>query len=151
MVRGLLADRFHFACRAELRDSQIFALLKGKDAKLGAPSPGAIHEIIVEEFKPQLLTFAGNNTSMAELARWLSPMLSRPVVDETGLVGNFSFTLKISPGPRASAPDEPNLPGGFISPQDYVAAVRSLCLTVESRQGKVLFVIVSHVERPSAN
>jgi uncharacterized protein (TIGR03435 family) len=79
----------------------IYALVVGKSGPklkeggtegpyLSAPVPGRL---------------IGTRASMASLTRALSRSLGRPVNDETGLSGQYDFTLPWSP-------DDGNMPGG---------------------------------------
>jgi len=76
--------------------------------------------------------------------------LNRPVVDETGLTGNFDFVLEFAPematgeNPGVSQPD----PGG----QPFGEALKEqLGLKLESQKAMADYLRVDHVERPTAN
>jgi len=94
------------------------------------------------------------NTTMGLLAQDLfNPQfgIDQPVVDQTGLRGQFDFLLElpagmISLGPKPPNPDDP--PPGPI----FRKALREqLGLKLERSRGKVRALIIDRVERPSEN
>ena len=76
--------------------------------------------------------------------------LNRPVVDQTGLTGNFDFVLEFAPeiaigeNPGNSQSD----PGG---PTFGEALKEQLGLKLDSQKGTVDYIHIDHVERPTAN
>jgi uncharacterized protein (TIGR03435 family) len=98
----------------------------------------------------QIAKFGASNVSMIFIANQLSIMgqLGRPVLDRTGLEGNFDFALEWSPespNPQTTAPDP--LPG----PTFQQALGEQLGLKLVPQIGPADFLIVDHVERPSGN
>jgi len=83
--------------------------------------------------------------NMASVANMLAALLGRPVVDQTGLKGNYDFDLDY-------APEE-----GQRTPETIVAsllnAVQSqLGLKLEGRKGPVELIVVDHIEKtPTEN
>ena len=80
----------------------------------------------------------------------MSGIGDRVVLDDTGLVGNYDFTLTFArdtaPPPEAKEPAA--IPDGLpIS----VALRGQLGLKLEAKRALVEFVVVTHVERPSEN
>jgi uncharacterized protein (TIGR03435 family) len=67
----------------------------------------------------------------------LTEQLGRPVLDKTGLVGDYDFTLKW--GPKEN--------GDSI----FNAVQEQLGLKLESQQGPVEVLVIDHVERSSGN
>ena len=92
--------------------------------------------------------FNFHNISMQVLTgQFLSGASGRPVVDETGLKGNYDFDLKYTPDqPGAAGPPDPP-----IFPDLFTALREQLGLRLESHKGPVDFFVIDHVERPSAN
>ena len=88
---------------------------------------------------------------MADFAWALSRMArigDRQVVDNTGLEGNYDFTLTFdrSPVPPAGTDAPPRL-----GPDIFSAVQRQLGLKLESAKALVRFLVIDHVEKPSAN
>jgi len=96
---------------------------------------------------------------MATLVTYLTPMLDRPVVDTTGLTGNFDFDLRYDgaailslPGRgRATAvsPDTPTDPAK--GPSLFTALQEQLGLKLESQRGSVDVLAIKRAELPTEN
>jgi uncharacterized protein (TIGR03435 family) len=99
MLQQLLAERFKLAIHRETKEEQVYELviakggskLKEADATragpkgVGTTGPGRLQ---------------GAATSMDVLTQVLAPVLSRSVIDKTGLTGKFDFTLEVHAGTR---------------------------------------------------
>lgn len=93
--------------------------------------------------------FGGGNVSMATIVGSFSGLgkLRRPVVDQTGLTGGYDFFLDYLPDP----PPGKELPADASGP-DFVGALRvELGIRLVHQRSTIDFVIVDHIERPSAN
>lgn len=101
---------------------------------------------------PGLIRAGARNVSMESLANSMNALgnLNRPVVDQTGLTGNFDFVLEFAPeiaigeNPGNSQSD----PGG---PTFGEALKEQLGLKLDSQKGTVDYIHIDHVERPTAN
>lgn len=99
---------------------------------------------------PGLVRVGGRNVGMDFLANSMTAVgnLGRPVLDRTGLTGNFDFVLEFAPetamGENAANSD----PGG---PMFAEALKKQLGLRLEPQKGTVSFIHVDHVERPTDN
>jgi bla regulator protein blaR1 len=87
---------------------------------------------------------------MTFIANQLSIMgqLGRPVLDQTGLSGNFDFTLEWSPespNPQTVAAD--SLPGPTLKE----AVAEQLGLKLVSQTGPADFLLIDHLEHPTGN
>jgi uncharacterized protein (TIGR03435 family) len=81
-------------------------------------------------------------------------LLNRTVIDKTGLVGRYDFTLSWTP-------DESNDPNFFPStagqppdtggPSIFAALQEQLGLKLEAGKGPVQVIVVDHIEKPSGN
>src|SRR5262245_14591628 len=89
--------------------------------------------------------------TMQEFSRQLSPVLRPPVINETGLEGQFDYDVIFSPEglggaligpPPASVADAPSL---------ETALRDDLGLRLESRRGPVDVLVVDRIERPTEN
>jgi uncharacterized protein (TIGR03435 family) len=118
-----------------------------------------------------MLTSAGfrmsaNRQSMAGLAEMLSNQLDLPVVDMTGLKGNYDFTLSFAPeglgGMRLGAPPPlaapppgeggegmpaASTPDGQSAPNLFAALQEQLGLKLEQRKGPVDLLVIDHLEK----
>jgi uncharacterized protein (TIGR03435 family) len=82
-------------------------------------------------------------------------VLDKPVVDKTGLAGEFDITLKWTPdesqfasmGVHVPPPaDNPNAP-----PELFTAIQEQIGLKLEVRKTMTKVLVIDHVERPSEN
>jgi uncharacterized protein (TIGR03435 family) len=94
---------------------------------------------------------SARSITMQEFTRQLSPVLRRPVINETGLAGQFDYDVIFSPEglggalvgpPPASVSDAPSL---------ETALRDDLGLRLESRRGPVDVIVVDRIERPTEN
>ena len=90
-----------------------------------------------------LLPYAleGKNASMALLAENLESTLAHPVLNETGLAGNFDFIFEYAAD--ETQPDSP--------PSIYTAIQEQLGLKLEAGRGPVNVLVVDSVQKPSEN
>ena len=73
----------------------------------------------------------------------LAFLLGRQVIDKTGLVGKYSYTVTYTPD------DAP--PADANAPSIFTAVQEQLGLKLESTKGRVEVIIIDHAEKPSAN
>jgi uncharacterized protein (TIGR03435 family) len=93
-------------------------------------------------------SFGAADVSMATIARSLSSWgnLGRPVVDATGMAGNYDFVLDYTPDPRPAYAEEDS-----AGPTFQEALQKQLGLKLESRTAPVTFLILDRVERPDSD
>jgi uncharacterized protein (TIGR03435 family) len=94
------------------------------------------------------IRFGGRGVTLSLLASSLPTMtgmavVSRPVIDETGLNGTFDFTLDWVP--------EFNAPPDASGPNFREGLKEQLGLKLEAQQGPVEILVIDRVEHPSAN
>jgi uncharacterized protein (TIGR03435 family) len=177
MVRALLADRFKLVAHNETREMPIFSLVVARaDGKLGPklsdakvdcearfaaarrggppssfPAPGQPIECGFM-MSPSNMNVGG--MPMLELARMLSPMVGRIVIDKTGLKGRYDFQMTYAPegrgfgpgpGPGGAEPPpvDPNTPSLFTALQEQLG------LKLESERGPVDVVVIDRIEQPT--
>ena len=100
---------------------------------------------------PRRIALGYRNVAIALIASQMPGFgnLDRPVVDETGLTGNYDFLLEFTP----------DLPPGVTPPPDFDASgptfldalTEQTGLKLVSQKGPVDVIIVDHVERPTEN
>ena len=141
LVQALLADRFHLAIHGETRQLPIYALVVGKTGpKLQAAESGDVPSRSLR--MGELIT---EKMSMTELAKILTFDLKRPVRDETGLKGNFAFTLEWTLGLGESDAGPSSRPSLFTAVQEQLG------LKLESAKGPVEILVIDRVEMPTEN
>jgi uncharacterized protein (TIGR03435 family) len=108
MLQALLVDRFKLAVHPDARELPIYALvvansgLKLREEKPGADShangtkgpDGFASHAPIRTGRGQL---TGRALPLSALVRLLTEQLGRTVVDKTGLMGNYNFTLQWTP------------------------------------------------------
>jgi uncharacterized protein (TIGR03435 family) len=142
MLQQLLVERLRMKVHRETRDLNVYVLIRGKgEPKVKAPSPDATPRIsggqegaMFQDFPISRLTFL------------LSRRLDRPVLDQTGLKGNFDYTIDLSglPGPQ-STPDNP-------APSIFTTVQRDMGLKLEPRKQPISILVIDQVSKiPTAN
>ncbi len=81
----------------------------------------------------------GTNARMARLAEYLSSQAGRPVVDHTGLTGQYDFVV-------AWTSDDAN-EGASV----FTALQEQLGLKVEAMKGPIETIVVDEAQKPSSN
>jgi len=170
MVRSLLAVRFKLEVSHETKDLPVYALLVAKngpkltETKVPPPAAGGA-SAPNKGFRGIRFTgpgeLSGTNINIGLLADVLSEdaELGRLVIDQTGLKGNYDWTLKWTPAPGAPVfkgadggqvpTDAP--PPGSSGPSIFTAIQEQLGLKLESSKGPVELLVIDHIERPTEN
>jgi uncharacterized protein (TIGR03435 family) len=146
-IESLLADRFQLRIHKETREEQVYFLVvakngpKFKESKFDESDLGK-GMMPGLQMRPHQLT--GTSADIHLLAEELSRRLTRKVIDQTGLNGEYNFDLRWAPDAAAgdSAPDGPSI---------FTAVQEQLGLKLESGNAPVDAIIIDHVEKPSPN
>ena len=142
MLQALLEERFHLAARSEASERPIFALVIDKGgSKLHPfgdkfPTPSSPNE-------GNILFMARH---MADLCERLGKVTGRPVIDQTGLHGDYQIELSYLPfGGTGGDPADPS--------SDIFSALRDqLGLKLEARRGMVDVLKIDSIDKvPTAN
>lgn len=171
-LQALLAGRFQLKIHHETKELPVYALVvakngpKLKEDRGENPGPG---KGMMRMSPGQLV---GQQVGMAFLAQSLAQMVSRTVLDQTGLKGTYDFELNFASdqgrgavfgGGAGDGPPPPPPPGagpGLIKdppppdpngPTIFTALQEQLGLKLESQKGAVDIIVIDHVEKPSEN
>jgi uncharacterized protein (TIGR03435 family) len=158
MLASLIEDRFQLKIHRETKEMPVYALVVAKNGlklKANAGEPGPM----LRMGRGQL---SGMKIPMKMLLQQLAQQLGRPVVDKTGLTGEYDFTLTWTPQlgeGGAGFGSGPPGPGGFEGPPPvdpngpsiFSAVQEQLGLKLESEKGPVEVVVVDRVEKPTEN
>jgi uncharacterized protein (TIGR03435 family) len=191
MLQALLAERFKLTFHRENKEQPIYALIVGKSGSKLVESPpdppagdAAAPAAAPSAAGRGAFTIAGGGTgpmrmsmspegvmhlevekmTMAQLADTLTPLVDRPVVDQTGLKGHYTFALDLArddmmnavraagvnlpgalgagPGGAGGAPAAADPSGGSI-----FRSVEQLGLKLDSRKTPIEHVVIDHLER----
>ncbi|HWF11479.1 MAG TPA: TIGR03435 family protein [Bryobacteraceae bacterium] len=142
MFQNLLAERFQLKVHRESRELTVYALTVDKSgSKLIESAPEKQGTI---GLSAERLT--GRGVPVQALADRLASaafQLGRPVVDRTGLIGTFDFTLEWKPESGADGYPEPSL---------FTAIQEQLGLKLEKQKGTVeVLVVDSALRKPIEN
>jgi len=175
MLQTLLAERFKLAMHPETRDLPVYELRIGKggpklppaetgpcaETLSGAPGRGA--QLAPPcgpgvEGSDRGLAMLGVSVSMPALAKQLSLLVGREVVDKTGFTGRFALHLEFAMDealaglPNAAGPAVSPAPADGNGPRSLFAAIQEqLGLKLESAKGRVQVLVIDRVERPTEN
>ena len=168
MLRTLLADRFTLVMHLEARETPVFALVRARaDGRLGpqlrVSSTADCDAARAEQARGAALASSDGRpicggraragvitagaVSMEELARNMSRLVGRLIVDRTGLQGRFDFDLTFTPEAElTAAPGASASPGAL--PSLFVALEEQLGLKLESQRAPVDVVVIDSIQRP---
>ncbi|HLG99734.1 MAG TPA: TIGR03435 family protein [Bryobacteraceae bacterium] len=144
-LQALLADRFQLKLHRETRDLPVYALVV---AKRGLKIREAAGQGIRFELHKDELDAA--SMPIATLTRILAQRLGRPVLDQTGLTGAYTFKLQWTPHPPAT-PADSVVTLDSANPSLFTALEEQLGLKLESKRGPADVVVIERAERPSEN
>jgi uncharacterized protein (TIGR03435 family) len=149
-LQALLEDRFNLKLHREMKQLPVYVLTVGKSgAKLraaaGADNAPPLWGLTGKPNGEAAVWLKGKNTSMAQFADSLASITGRPVLDQTGLKGNFDFAMEYA--------SDPNAPGAtpFAGPDMFTAFQEQLGLKLDAARAPVEVLVIDRVEKPSAN
>jgi uncharacterized protein (TIGR03435 family) len=154
-IRVLLADRLGLKTHLETRDSAIYNLVVAKGGvkmqAAPAPPPPAPGEApappppanVAAHGSQHGLEFDGTNAPMRAITGALSSMVEAPVIDKTGLMGTYNYTLQF--GREWSEHDPDSWPSIFTAVQEQLG------LKLESLHEAVPNLVVDHITKPTEN
>lgn len=174
MVQSMLADRFNLKVHQETKELPVYALVvanhgpKLTESKLPPPSPMGGSPAARrgpgggEGFRMMGLGhLEGRAVTIHFLADVLTQQLGRLVVDDTGLKGQYAFTLNWTPDQEERAifmqagggnpgMDRPG-PVKPSGPSIFTAVQEQLGLKLKAERKPVEVLVIDHIDRPSPN
>lgn len=191
MLKSLLIERFKLTTHTEKREHSVYALVvaktgskmkpaevdpnapppdnsggvaftangNGRGGTVTAPGVGAMRMNVGADGNMHM---EASSLSMAAFTEMLARLVDRPVVDDTGLKGNYQVTLELAPSDLMHLAQSAGVmipPGGAgrsgAAPADgasdpgntVFAAVQALGLKLEPRKESVDTVVVDHAEK----
>jgi len=150
MLQNLLVERFHMAIHHEQRRLGYLALLPGKGPnKLTVEPPSADFAGSIRLGRMYL-----RQSTLSQLTYFISRFTHQPIIDMTGIPGEFTIRLHWAPDePQAApAPDAAAQPGIDSEPSLFRAVEEQLGLKLETRHGPVEVLVVDRAEKvPAGN
>jgi uncharacterized protein (TIGR03435 family) len=142
MLRSVMVQRFGLALHHEAREVPTYALVLAKGGpKFGpAPSPTNATEAsaVGAKYNGHLWTVSREPITFLALQLSRIPEVGRTVIDQTGLKGDYRFTFDV---PSKTDPDL----------SVFTALTEQLGLTLKPTKAPADFIVIDHIERPSAN
>lgn len=171
MLQSLLVERFKLELRRESKDHAVYALvvdsggpkLKVADAAKTAELPmglgvnGKPRPVMSYSMSASGIELTAPAATLATVTEFLSRMMERPVVDMTGLTGQYDLKLPFMPEVyRGTAASSAKLDSGqamFTEPgQTLFEAVKALGLKLEARKAPLEMLTVVRAEKvPTEN
>ncbi|HYL37055.1 MAG TPA: TIGR03435 family protein [Bryobacteraceae bacterium] len=148
MVQTLLADRFQLKLHHERREISAYVISVGKTApKLFPPKDGETHALRIApqmgaDQKIATYHIVATRYSLAQLADTFARQLGSVIVNNTGLDGEFDFTLDLTPDDSRPNPLDATL---------LIAAMREqLGLTLKFQKTAVDVLVIDNAEKVAA-
>ena len=181
MVQSLLANRFKLAVHFETQQTSVLALVLAKPGKTGpklrphAEGPPCSAHVTVpaqsssahvpDVFPPycggymampgpnNTMLLGSRKTTMKLIAASLPSVgaVGRPVVDQTGLSGNYDFTMQWTPESNAVRPPGADSQPASQGPSFLEALKEQLGLKLKPTKAPLNVLVIDHIERPSPN
>jgi uncharacterized protein (TIGR03435 family) len=137
-LQQLLKERLHLSVHREMKQVQGYALVVAKDAPKLQVSQGGF---------PERTELSGDglrspNITLQTFCSFLMSLVGSPIVDATGIKGNFDIRLKFTQEGDVNSP----LPSIFTALQEQLG------LKLVSRKVPLEMIVIDHVEKvPSEN
>lgn len=175
MMRSLLADRFKLAAHTETHEGPVFALVLAKPGEVGpqlhlrssdSPPCGAFTlspsarsadgspmacDVFLSLVDTGHIKTSARDVTLQMIAAAFPlagmPALDRPVVDGTGLTGNYDFSIESVPESTAAPDAKSGEPGSTF----LEALQDQLGLKLVSKTGEVTTLVIDHIEEPTPN
>ena len=145
MLRTLLADRFQLKLHRESKETPVYELVVAKNGPEFKPSaPDAKPGWFTRGVATGQLHMEASRATMEALARQLTRSAGRPVLDKTGLAGDYTFTLEWLPADGAAAPDS-------NTSTVFTAVHEQLGLKLNPARDPIEMLVIDHAEKPRAN
>jgi uncharacterized protein (TIGR03435 family) len=95
MLRALLADRFQLKVHPDKKELKVYHLVVAKKTPKLKPSlPGERYGQTFDPSTPGTLRSSITNVTMADFVHLVSVYADRPVIDKTGLTGEYDYSIE---------------------------------------------------------
>ena len=131
--------------------------------KPGDPPPNLCGVMMIGPAGSGSMMIEVRGATMTQFAQRLSGRVDRAVADKTGIVGKFNFHVEFTPDPHMRGQELPPSRGGDpgntsatappadSGPDIFAALQEQIGLKLSPDRGPVSFLIIDHVEKPTAN
>ena len=151
MIKALLAERFGLRLRRETREGTVYNLVVAK----GGPKFQTTSTPTAQRFvKGGMGSFSATGVRLEFFLPRVAAQLERPIVDRTGLTGEYDIELHWTPERQANSAVAAQ-GGGELpevnDPQLSSALEQQLGLRLERTKGPIETLVVQEVVRPGKN
>jgi uncharacterized protein (TIGR03435 family) len=163
MLRAFLAERFQLKVRGEMRERPVHELVMARDDRRLGPrlrrsdtDCGAVMKRMIAgerpgkpecSFAPYPGRLVATAVTIPDFASVLSSSVDRPVVDRTGLEGNFDLEVE-GVEIRPDGPVGPSNRPSDTTRSIFTTLPEQLGLKLQPREGRVEVIVVEAVEKP---
>lgn len=142
MIQNLFKDRFNFRYHRETRDLSGYLLIAANGGpKLKKSEADSGSRTNITNYNSGKVSIEAAKISMAHLAVVLDGLLKQPVVDGSGVRGDYDLKLEYDSGLNADSP----------VPSLFTALQQQLGLRLQARKAPVEMIVVENVSKPSEN
>ena len=152
MLQELLADRCHLQLHRDTKEFSGYELTVAKNGSKLKPAAENAGRNNIQIRLGGILD--GRAAPMATLAGALTILVERPVLDKTGLDGNYDFKLEYDPSTvfsREAALGTPPVASAPGAGSIFTALQEQLGLRLDSRKGPLETLVIDRLEKPSEN
>lgn len=150
MLRKLLAERFNLKLHTAERDFPVYALTIDKNPTKLQPSDSSANgrfSLYVNDQEGTTALHFTFTTMPAFADLLMNQIPDRQIIDETGLTGQFNFTLTV---PSSTMHNEKG-PDVMDRPTAYFLGVQQLGLKLIPKKAPLEVLVIDNIDKPSAN
>jgi uncharacterized protein (TIGR03435 family) len=158
MVQKLLEERCKLSFHHEQTQLAVYVLSVAKTGPKLTPSLGNAIGLPGLGFRGQKAgDLSAYNATIGDFINFMTRnvKLNRPIVDKTGIVGRYDFTLSWTPDDTqfdgAEGKSTPSAESPSTAPSLYTAVQEQLGLRLEAVKAPVDVLVIDRVEKPSEN
>ena len=156
MVQKLIAERFDLSFHRDKRVMPVYVLSVASGGSKMTPNttnPNGLPGLGFRQLGRLMVTNSSMDTFAADVLQGI--VLDRPVLNQTGLIGKYNFTLNWTPddsqfgGMGARIP--PPADGENAPPNLFTAIQEQIGLKLEAAKAPAEVLVIDHISQPSAN
>jgi len=141
LLQSMFADRFQLKFHRENRELPVYSLVVAKGGPKLTPHSGEGQPVTGIHASSGKNIVNARRTTMKRLAEVLGQQTDRFVIDNTGLGGEYDFSLAWTDGLAVDS-EQPSL---------FTAIQEKLGLKLEPAKGRVQVIVIDSLERPTEN
>jgi uncharacterized protein (TIGR03435 family) len=145
MLQNLLAERFHLQVHWNEKETEIYAIVVGKNG----PNLKVSEEGVLGYTRPGLDRLTATAMRLDSLAGVLMRWADRPVVNMTGLNERYDLDLRWNRDSTAPVQEglHPAMSDSRVNVASVFASLKTVGLKVEPRKARLKFLVVDHAEK----